>query len=228
MIAKITHSLFTMTLAMTLCSTLCISYSHAYDRVTGEPFASRSEVIAQHGMAATSQPLATQVALDVLKRGGSAVDAAIAANAMLGLVEPTGSGIGGDLFAIVWDASEQKLVGLNASGRSPRSLTKAVFAERGLNKIPKFGPLPVSVPGAVDGWFELHEKFGKLPMSTLLTPAIEYAKNGFPVSELIAYYWQINKDRIGHYDGFAETYLINGNVPKKGDIFKNPGLAVTY
>ncbi len=141
-----------------------------YDRITGHPFASRSEVIAKNGMAATSQPLATQVALDILKQGGSAVDAAIAANAMLGLVEPTGSGIGGDLFAIVWDAKEEKLVGLNASGRSPRQLTKAVFAERGLHQIPKFGPLPVSVPGAVDGWFALHEKFGKLPMSTLLTP----------------------------------------------------------
>ena len=182
----------------------------AYDRITGKPFASRSEVIAQNGMAATSQPLATQVAIDILKKGGSAVDAAIAANAMLGLVEPTGSGVGGDLFAIVWDAKEGKLSGLNASGRSPRQLTKEVFAERGFNVIPKFGPLPVSVPGAVDGWFELHEKFGKLPMATILTPAIEYARNGFPVSELIAYYWEMNNNRIGHYDGFAETFLING------------------
>ncbi|MEM7419898.1 MAG: gamma-glutamyltransferase [Pseudomonadota bacterium] len=202
--------------------------NHAYDRITGEPFASRSEVIAQNGMAATSQPLATQVALDILKQGGSAVDAAIAANAMLGLVEPTGCGVGGDLFAIVWDAKAQELVGLNASGRSPRQLTKEVFAERGHNTIPKFGPLPVSVPGAVDGWFKLHEKFGKLPMSTLLTPAIKYAREGFPVSELIAYYWEMNHARIGHYDGFAETFLIDGKLPKKGDIFKNPGLAVTY
>jgi len=199
-----------------------------YDRITGQPFASRSEVIAKNGMAATSQPLATQVALDILKQGGSAVDAAIAANAMLGLVEPTGSGIGGDLFAIVWDAKEEKLVGLNASGRSPRQLTKAVFAERGLHQIPKFGPLPVSVPGAVDGWFALHEKFGKLPMSALLTPSIKYAREGFPVSEVIAYYWQMNQERIGHYDGFAETFLIDGKVPQKGDVFKNPGLAVTY
>ena len=199
-----------------------------YDRITGHPFASRSEVIAKNGMAATSQPLATQVALDILKQGGSAVDAAIAANAMLGLVEPTGSGIGGDLFAIVWDAKEEKLVGLNASGRSPRQLTKAVFAERGLHQIPKFGPLPVSVPGAVDGWFALHEKFGKLPMSALLTPSIKYAREGFPVSEVIAYYWQMNQERIGHYDGFAETFLIDGKVPQKGDVFKNPGLAVTY
>lgn len=191
-----------------------------YDRITGQPFASRSEVIAKNGMAATSQPLATQVALDILKQGGSAVDAAIAANAMLGLVEPTGSGIGGDLFAIVWDAKEEKLVGLNASGRSPRQLTKAVFAERGLHQIPKFGPLPVSVPGAVDGWFALHEKFGKLPMSALLTPSIKYAREGFPVSEVIAYYWQMNQERIGHYDGFAETFLIDGKVPQKGDVLK--------
>ena len=200
----------------------------AYDRITGKPFASRSEVIAKNGIAATSQPLATQVALDILKQGGTAVDAAIAANAMLGLVEPTGCGVGGDLFAIVWDAKQKKLFGLNASGRSPRQLTKEVFAERGLNKIPKFGPLPVSVPGAVDGWFSLHEKFGKLPMSTLLTPSIEYARNGFPVSELIAYYWGMNNARIGHYDGFADTFLIDGKLPQKGDVFKNPGLAVTY
>ena len=200
----------------------------AYDRITGQPFASRSEVIAQNGMAATSQPLATQVALDILKKGGSAVDAAIAANAMLGLVEPTGCGIGGDLFAIVWDAKEKKLAGLNASGRSPRQLTKDVFAKRGHNKIPKFGPLPVSVPGAVDGWFELHRKYGKLPMATLLTPAIEYAREGFPVSELIAYYWEKNVERIGHYPGFSDTFLVNGKAPKKGEIFKNPGLAVTY
>lgn len=200
----------------------------AYDRITGEMFASRSEVIAQHGMVATSQPLATQVGLDILKQGGNAIDAAIAANAMLGLVEPTGSGIGGDLFAIVWSAEEKKLYGLNASGRSPRTLTKAVFAEKGLNKVPSFGPLPVSVPGAVDGWFELHSKFGSLPMTTILTPSIEYARNGFPVSELIAYYLQMNADRIGQYDGFAETFMPGGKVPKKGHVFKNPGLAATY
>ncbi|MBD3586854.1 gamma-glutamyltransferase [Salinimonas sp. HHU 13199] len=200
----------------------------AYDRVTGEPFASRSEVLSQHGMAATSQPLATQAALDILKQGGNAIDAAIAANAVLGLVEPTGSGIGGDLFAIVWDAESQQLYGLNASGRSPQSLTKDVFAQKGLSQIPSFGPLPVSVPGAVDGWFELHGKFGSLPMQKILTPAINYAKDGFPVSELIAYYWQVNTKRIGQYEGFADTFLPGGKPPAKGDIFKNPGLATTY
>ena len=202
--------------------------SHSYDRITGHIFASRSEVYAQHGMAATSHPLATQTALDILKQGGTAVDAAIAANAVLGLMEPTGCGIGGDLFAIVWDDKSKQLHGLNASGRSPQGLTLTEFTKRGLTKIPKFGPLPVSVPGAVDGWFELHNKFGKLPMTTLLTPAITYAKEGFPVSEVIAYYWQMNADRVGHYPGFADTYLVNGEVPKKGEIFKNPYLASTY
>ena len=138
------------------------SIASAYDRITGEMFASRSEVFAENGMAATSQPLATQVALDILKKGGSAVDAAIAANAVLGLVEPTGCGIGGDLYAIVWQQKDQKLHGLNASGRSPASLTLDMLKAQG-NKIPSYGPLPVSVPGAVDGWFELHDKFGKLP-----------------------------------------------------------------
>jgi gamma-glutamyltranspeptidase/glutathione hydrolase len=146
------------------------------DRTTGQPFATRSEVIAKHGMAATSQPLATMVAIDVLKRGGSAVDAAIAANATLGLMEPTGCGIGGDLFAIVWDAKTQKLHGLNASGRSPAALTLEEFQKRGLKKIPSFGVLPISVPGCVDGWFELHGKFGQLPMSEVLAPAVEYAR----------------------------------------------------
>src|SRR5210317_1527575 len=144
-----------------------------YDRVAGRAHASRSEVIAPHGMAATSQPLATQVALDILKAGGSAADAAIAANAALGLMEPTGNGIGGDLFAIVWDG--KRLHGLNASGRSPYSLTLKVFQERGLEKIPAFGPLPVTVPGCVDGWCELHKEFGKLSRKKVFAPAIRYA-----------------------------------------------------
>lgn len=211
------------------CLSLMVSQTVlSYDRITGKTFASRSEIIAREGMAATSQPLATQVALDILKQGGNAVDAAIAANAMLGLVEPTGSGIGGDLFAIVWNAESQQLYGLNASGRSPKSLTAAVFAEQGLTKIPSFGPLAVSVPGTVDGWFELHNRFGRLPMTSILTPAIRYARKGFPVSEVVAYYWQMNADRIGQYPGFATIFMPNGNVPKKGDIFKNPGLAATY
>ncbi|WP_440054278.1 gamma-glutamyltransferase [Pseudoalteromonas sp. T1lg65] len=201
--------------------------SIAYDRITGHNFASRSEVIASNGMAATSQPLATQVALDILKQGGTAVDAAIAANAMLGLVEPTGCGIGGDLFAIVWDASSKQLYGLNASGRSPQSLSFDTLVSKG-NRIDSYGPLPVSVPGAVDGWFELHQKFGKLPMPTLLKPSIEYAEQGFPVSELIAYYLQRSVEARAQYEGFKEVFMPSGAMPKKGEIFKNPALAKTY
>ncbi|SHG82422.1 gamma-glutamyltransferase [Ferrimonas marina] len=202
--------------------------TQAFDRVSGQPFASRSPVYAQNGMAATSQPLATQVALDILKQGGSAVDAAIAANAVLGLVEPTGCGIGGDLFAIVWDSKDQRLHGLNASGRSPQSLTMEVFQQQGLDSIPPYGPLPVSVPGAVDGWFELHQRFGKLPMATLLAPAIGYAEQGFPVSDLIAYYLDRSVSRLGQYPGFKETFMPDGQMPKTGEIFKNPGLAYSY
>ena len=197
------------------------------DRITGRTFATRSEVIAQHGMAATSQPLATQVAIDILKKGGSAIDAAIAANAVLGLVEPTGNGMGGDLFAIVWDAKNKELTALNASGRSPKSLTLDYFLDNKMTKIPSYGPLPVSVPGCVDGWYELHGKYGKLTMSDILQPAIDYAENGFPVSELIAYYLGRSVPFLSKYDGFAEVFAPNGSAPKKGEIFKNPALAKT-
>ena len=153
-----------------------IATAFSQDRITGQNFATRSEVIAQHGMACTSQPLATQVALDILKQGGNAIDAAIAANATLGLMEPTGNGMGGDIFAIVWDAKTRRLYGLNASGRSPRGLTLQEFKRRKLDRIPRRGPLPVSVPGCVDGWFQLHQRFGSLPMETILAPTVGYAR----------------------------------------------------
>ncbi len=199
----------------------------AQDRITGKNFATRSEVIAQHGMAATSQPLATQAALDILQSGGNAIDAAIAANAVLGLTEPTGNGIGGDLFAIVWDAETEKLYGLNASGRSPYNLTLDYFKENGYEKIPALGPLPVSVPGTVDGWFELHQKFGNLSMDEILSPAIDYAREGFPLTEVIAYYWKRNAQILKQFPGFEEIFMPGGKAPEKGEIFKNPYLANT-
>jgi len=200
---------------------------NAQDRVTGRDFATRSEVIASHGIAATSQPLATIVAIDILKQGGNAIDAAIAANAMLALTEPTGCGVGGDLFAIIWDAKTSKLYGLNASGRSPESLTLEYFIKNGYSKIPSYGPLPVSVPGCVDGWFEMHNRFGTLPMDQILAPAIKYAREGFPVSELIAYSIETSADRLKQYPGFSETFMPEGKTPAKGEIFRNPGLANT-
>lgn len=204
------------------------SMSFGFDRI-GEPsMASRSEVIARQGMAATSQPLATQVAIDILKGGGTAIDAAIAANATLGLMEPTGCGIGGDLFAIVWGAKSRKLWGLNASGRSPRSLTLDYLEAQGLESIPWLGPLPVSVPGAVDGWFELHKRFGRLEMKQILAPAIRYAREGFPVSEVIAIYWEEGVPGYKDFPGFLETYTLNGRAPRKGEVFRNPRLAQTY
>jgi gamma-glutamyltranspeptidase/glutathione hydrolase len=199
----------------------------AADRVTGKTFATRSEIIAPHAMAATSHPLATQIALDIMKAGGSATDAAIAANAALGLMEPTSNGIGGDLFAIVWDAASKKLYGLNASGRSPRSLTREWFIENGYDKIPPYGPLPVSVPGAVDGWFELHGRFGKLAMKDILQPTIDYARNGHPVHETVQHYWNLSTPRLSEYPGFAEQMTIDGRAPEVGEIWKNPNLANT-
>ena len=199
----------------------------AADRVTGEVFAMRSPVLATSAMAATSQPLATQVALDVMKSGGNAIDAAIAANALLGLVEPTGNGIGGDLFAIVWHAETEKLYGLNASGRSPQSLSRQWFIDQGYTSIPSHGPLPVSVPGTVDGWYMLHDRFGRLPMPKLLQPTIDYAEKGFPVSQLIAYYWQRSVAILEKWPGVVDQFTKNGRAPAEGDIWRNPGLAST-
>lgn len=200
---------------------------YGYDRITGEQFASRSEVIGQHGMVATSHPLATQIGIDVLKKGGTAIDAAIAANIALGLMEPTGSGIGGDLFAIVWDAEEQKLFGLNASGPAPQSISLDYFKQQKLAKIPPFGPLPVTVPGAVDGWVKLHEKFGNQSFASLFEPTIGYARKGHPVTETIAYYLDRSKEIFKQYPNFSDVWMKDGETTGKGDIFKNPQLANT-
>jgi gamma-glutamyltranspeptidase / glutathione hydrolase len=199
----------------------------AQDRISGKSFATRSVVMAQHGMACTSHPLSTQAAIDVLRAGGNAIDAAIAANAMEGVVEPHVNGIGGDLFAIVWDAKSQKLYGLNASGRSPYTLTLDEFKKRGLKHIPATGPLPVSVPGCVDGWFELHKKFGKTPMDKILSHAVRYAREGYPVHDEAAGGWGNMVARFSQFPNVKETYAPSGVAPKRGEIFKNPNLANT-
>src|SRR6059036_1288719 len=204
------------------------------DRITGKNFATRSEVLATHGMVCTSVPAATEVGVEILKRGGSAVDAAIAANATLGLMEPVSNGIGGDLFAIVYSAKENKLYGLNGSGRSSAGLSydqmKTELAKLHRQTIPPIGMLPISVPGTVDAWAELHKKFGKLTRGDDLAPGIRYAEEGFPVTELIAYYWAFGPRLYKGLPGaFLETYTLDGKgrTPAKGDIFKNPDLAKT-
>ena len=205
------------------------------DRINGRAFATRSPVLGQHGMVCTSHPLASQIGIDVLKAGGSAVDAAIAANAALGLMEPVSNGVGGDLFAIVWDAKTKKLYGLNASGRAPLGLgfeqMKAELAKtKTPDHIPPRGFLPISVPGAVDGWAELHKKFGKRSLADDLAPAIRYAEEGFPVTQYIAYLWAIGV-RYAQADkfpgAFLEVYAPGGHAPAEGEIFKNPALAHT-
>ena len=233
-----------------------LSLDAQIDRITGKNFATRSEVLAMHGMVCTSVPAATEVGIEILKRGGSAVDAAIAANATLGLMEPVSNGIGGDLFAIVYSAKENKLYGINGSGRSPRGLTydamKSELAKLHSETIPPRGMLPISVPGCVDAWAELNKKFGKLKLSDDLAPAIRYAEEGFPVTDLIAYYWSFGPRLYKGLPGaFLETYTLpmetarprageavdrregapapNGEprTPGKGDVFKNPDLART-
>ena len=199
-----------------------------YDRLTGKDFATRSEVIATNGMAATSHPLATQTALDVLKDGGNAIDAAIAANAVLGLVEPTGCGIGGDLFAIVWIDEDKKLYGLNSSGPAPQDMTIEKLKAMGVDKIPPFGPLPVTVPGAVAGWTALHKRFGNKSFEELFNNAIYYADNGFPITEVVGYYLQLSSERYKDYPNFKDVWMPNGEALKKGDVFVNKDLANTY
>ena len=222
----------TFALLVSVCAD--VSLNAQIDRVTGKNFATRSEVLAMHGMVCTSVPAATQVGLEILKGGGSAVDAAIAANATLGLMEPVSNGVGGDLFAIIYSAKENKLYGINGSGRSPLGLSydqmKMELANLHRETIPPLGMLPISVPGCVDAWAELHKKFGKLKLSDDLAPAIHYAEEGFPVTDLIAYYWAFGPRLYNGLPGaFLEAYTIDGKgrTPSKGDIFKNPALART-
>lgn len=210
---------------------LCGASLGAQDRLSGRSFLSRSEVVARNGMVATSHPFATQIALDVLKGGGNAVDAAIAANALLGLADPGNSGIGGDLFALVWDAKTRQLHGLNASGRSARGMTLAELRRRGLAQIPANGPLGVSVPGCVDGWFMLHERFGSTPMARLLAPTIAYARDGIPVAPDIAddsnlrLSQRLPSTPPGSFANLRALYMPGGAFPSKGEIFRNPALA---
>jgi gamma-glutamyltranspeptidase/glutathione hydrolase len=216
-----------LSLAVMLAGSLIPTPVMGADRITGAAFATRSEVFAPHAMAATSHPLTTQIALEVMKAGGSAVDAAIAANAALGLMEPTGNGIGGDLFAIVWDPKTRKLYGYNGHGRSPATLSLQWFVDHGYRDIPPHGPLPVTVPGAVDGWFALHERFGKRRMRDNLQPAIDYARNGHPVHETIAYYWARSVPVLSKFPGFIEQFTLGGRAPRKGELWRNPFLAET-
>tara|TARA_R100001143_G_scaffold63597_1_gene73273 strand:- start:16815 stop:18551 length:1737 start_codon:yes stop_codon:yes gene_type:complete len=218
-----------------LFNSLLIDSVHAQiDRPTGEHFQTRSEVIGQRGMVATSHPLATQIGLDILKKGGNAIDAAIAANSAMGLMEPTGNGIGGDLFAIIWHEESGQIYTINASGRSPMGLSYDRLMEEldelgSPNRIPPSTLLSVSVPGAVGGWFDMHERFGSLSMADILEQSIYYAENGFPVTEAIADSWQRSVPVLSSQPGaFVETFTIDGRAPEKGEIFSNPDLGNTF
>jgi gamma-glutamyltranspeptidase / glutathione hydrolase len=201
----------------------------ANDRNPPTPFhTGRSVTLVQNGMVATSHPLAAQIGLDVLKRGGNAVDAAIATSAAMGLMEPMSCGVGGDLFAIVWDAKTQILHGLHANGRAPLAASIPWFHERGYKEIPTIGPLSWSVPGCVDGWDELRRKFGTKSFAELLGPSIDYAEKGVPVPEVIAGYWKASERKLSAYPESAKVYLPNGRAPRTGEVFKNPALAATY
>jgi gamma-glutamyltranspeptidase / glutathione hydrolase len=196
-----------------------------HDRPAGPLHKTRSAVMARNGMAATSQPLATATAIRILQQGGNAVDAAIAANAVLGVVEPMSCGLGGDLFAIVWDARSKKLFGVNASGRAPAAATLDYFKAKNLSTIPTHGPLSWSVPGCVDGWDQLRRRFGSKPLAELLEPAIVYAESGFPVSEIIAADWHDAETKLQEIPTSANCFLPGGHAPAAGSVFRNPGLA---
>jgi gamma-glutamyltranspeptidase/glutathione hydrolase len=216
------HRFVVLSLILVAASMTC-----AADRPEGRAFATRSVTYARHGMVGAAHPLAVQIGLDVLKAGGSAVDAAIATNAALGFLEPVSCGLGGDLFAMVWDPASEKLYGLNASGRAPASLTidKVPATERGT--IPVYSPYSWTVPGCADGWFALHEKFGRLPMKDLLEPVAQMAREGAPVPQVIAGSWARGAERFADSPGFAEVFMPGGVVPAEGDVFANPALANT-
>lgn len=188
----------------------------------------RSVAVAVNGMVATSHPLAAQIGLDILKAGGNAIDAAVATSAAMGLLEPTSCGIGGDLYALVWEAKTQKLYALNASGRAPKKATRQYFQNSKLEAIPERGPLSWSVPGCVDGWDQLRRRFGTMSFEQLLAPSIRYAEEGTAVPEVIAGYWRASEKLLRADEGLAATFLIDGRAPRAGEIFRNPDLARCY
>ncbi|MGH9407905.1 MAG: gamma-glutamyltransferase [Vicinamibacterales bacterium] len=195
------------------------------DRPAANPHQTRSVVMALHGAIATSQPLATAAGLRVLEQGGNAIDAAVTAAAVLTVVEPTMNGIGGDLFAMVYDPKTKTVHGLNASGRAPAGATIAEYQRRGLTRVPLRGPLSVTVPGVVDGWNELLTKYGTITLAQALQPAIGYARNGYPVSDIIAGQWKEVQAVLARDPDAAATFLPGGKAPAPGDVFRNPDLA---
>jgi gamma-glutamyltranspeptidase/glutathione hydrolase len=209
---------------------------HAGDRPSGASFASRSAALGCTGAAATAHPLATQAAIEMLKRGGSAVDASVAANACLGFLEPTSAGLGGDCFALLWDPKQSKVVGMASSGKSPRALSLATARSRAKNGVlPKLGAVTVSTPGALDGWWTLHQRYGRLKWAELFEPAIHYAEDGAPVPQIIGWYIKRNLAIFLRPDSGVEetanavhTYAPGGKAPNEYDVFRNPDLARTY
>ena len=216
-------------LKLLFCATVFAAMAWAADRPAGRARAGRSAVWARNGMVATSQPLAAQAGLRILQQGGNAVDAAIATAAVLNVVEPMSTGVGGDMFALVWMAKTGELRGLNGSGYSPKAVTPEFFLKRGMSGIPMYGPFSVSVPGTVDGWVTLLEKYGSMKLEQVLAPAIEYAEQGFPVSEIIAAYWAADGRAAAQRDPeFAKAWLVNGRAPAQGEVFVNKPLGWTF
>ena len=192
-----------------------------------ESFKTRSAVICRNGMVATSQPVAALVGLKVLMDGGNAVDAAVATAAALNVVEPMSIGIGGDMFAILYISKTKELIGINASGRSPYGLSIEELMKKGYRSMPDYGMIPVTVPGALDGWVKLVERFGRMPLSRLLEPAIKYAEDGFAVTPQIARDWASAVDKLSGHPNTAKHYLIDGRAPRVGEVFRQPYLAKT-
>jgi gamma-glutamyltranspeptidase/glutathione hydrolase len=225
-----TQSPLRMTVAFATVVFMLLTTAHSYfdgKRWASEITPGRSIVRAEHGMVASSQPLASQVGLDVLKRGGNAVDAAIAMAAVLNVTEPMMTGVGGDMFALVYWAKTGELKGLNASGRAPRALNLEYFAKKGIKTMPITGMEPITVPGAVDGWVTLLDKYGTMKLPELLAPAIEYAENGFPVMEKAARDWAGSEDKLRRTPAAASNYLVDGRAPRAGEMFRQKNLART-
>ncbi len=220
-----------VTVSVATLALMFLSTAHSYSdgkRWASEIRPGRSIVRAEHGIVASSQPLASQVGLEVLKRGGNAVDASIAMAAVLNVTEPMMTGVGGDMFALVYWSKTGELKGLNASGRAPHALNLDYFKKKGITSVPAGGMEPITVPGAFDGWVTLLEKYGTMKLADLLAPAIEYAENGFPVMEKAAADWAESVAKLKQTSAASSNYLVDGRAPRAGEIFRQKNLARTF